>query len=109
MNTGLLEEEYARQDWLDNLDEEMEQEIDDGRLDALVDMEDGNGHARLRNSSSGPPRRSDSVRRRNSLTTASRDPSAATSGGVSGWPMSTTMRLPSRRRDSRNSSATRSA
>ena len=39
MNTHLLEEEYARQDWLDSLDEELEQEIDDGRLDALV--EDG--------------------------------------------------------------------
>ena len=39
MNTHLLEEEYVRQDWLDSLDEELEQEIDDGRLDALV--EDG--------------------------------------------------------------------
>ena len=39
MNTHLLEEEYVRQDWLDSLDEELEQELDDGRLDALV--EDG--------------------------------------------------------------------
>jgi polyphosphate kinase 2 len=39
VNTHLLEEEYVRQDWLDSLDEELEQEIDDGRLDALV--EDG--------------------------------------------------------------------
>ena len=32
-----LEEEYVRQDWLDTLDEELEQELDDGRLDALVE------------------------------------------------------------------------
>ena len=43
MNTQLLEEEYVRQDWLDSLDEELEQELDDGRLDALVDSEDGAG------------------------------------------------------------------
>ena len=41
MNTQLLEEEYVRQDWLDSLDEELEQELDDGRLDALVEDEDG--------------------------------------------------------------------
>jgi len=32
-----LEEEYVRQDWLDTLDEELEQELDDARLDALVE------------------------------------------------------------------------
>jgi polyphosphate kinase 2 len=37
--TPTLEEEYVRQDWLDTLDEELEQELDDGRLDALVDGE----------------------------------------------------------------------
>jgi polyphosphate kinase 2 len=37
----LIEEEYARQDWLDTLDEELEQELDDGRLDTLVDDENG--------------------------------------------------------------------
>ena len=43
MNTQRLEDEYARQDWLDSLDEELEQELDDGRLDALVAEEDGTG------------------------------------------------------------------
>ncbi len=37
----VIEEEYARQDWLDTLDEELEQELDDGRLDTLVDDENG--------------------------------------------------------------------
>ena len=32
-----LEEEYVRQDWLDTVDEDLEQELDDGRLDALVE------------------------------------------------------------------------
>ena len=41
MNTNALEAEYVRQDWLDSLDEELEQELDDGRLDALVDIEEG--------------------------------------------------------------------
>ena len=41
MNRQLLEDEYIRQDWLDSLDEELEQEIDDGRLDALVEIEEG--------------------------------------------------------------------
>lgn len=38
MNTQILEDEYVRQDWLDSLDEELEHEIDDGRLDALVEI-----------------------------------------------------------------------
>lgn len=38
MNTQILEDEYIRQDWLDSLDEELEHEIDDGRLDALVEI-----------------------------------------------------------------------
>ncbi len=33
---AVLDEEYVRQDWLDTLDEELELELDDGRLDALV-------------------------------------------------------------------------
>ena len=37
--TPTLEDEYVRQDWLDSLDEELEQEIDDGRLDALVEVD----------------------------------------------------------------------
>ncbi|MCA3556517.1 polyphosphate kinase 2 [Aestuariivirga sp.] len=41
MNTQLLDEEYVRQDWLDSLDEELEQELDDGRLDALADIGEG--------------------------------------------------------------------
>ena len=41
----LIEEEYARQDWLDTLDEELEQELDDGRLDQLADDEGGEGTA----------------------------------------------------------------
>ncbi|MCA3560326.1 MAG: polyphosphate kinase 2 [Aestuariivirga sp.] len=41
MNSRLLEEEYIRQDWLDSLDEELEQELDDGRLDALAGIEEG--------------------------------------------------------------------
>lgn len=40
MNAQLLEEEYIRQDWLDSLDEELEQELDDGRLDTLVETEE---------------------------------------------------------------------
>lgn len=35
------DEEYIRQDALDALDEELEQELDDGRLDGLVGGEDG--------------------------------------------------------------------
>ena len=41
MNSQQIEEEYARQDWLDTLDEELEQELDDGRLDALVADDEG--------------------------------------------------------------------
>ena len=37
--TPTLEEEYVRQDWLDSLDEELEQELDDSRLDALVETD----------------------------------------------------------------------
>jgi hypothetical protein len=36
--TPTLEEECIRQDWLDSLDEELEQELDDGGLDALVGL-----------------------------------------------------------------------
>lgn len=41
----LIEEVYARQDWLDSLDEELEQELDDGRLDQLADGEGREGNA----------------------------------------------------------------
>ena len=43
MNAQLLEDEYVRQDWLDSLDEELEQELDDGRLDALAEIVDAVG------------------------------------------------------------------
>jgi len=44
-DTQDLIEEYARQDRLDSLDEELEQELDDGRFDMLVEDEGGEGDA----------------------------------------------------------------
>ena len=56
---------------------------------------------------SGP--RSDSVRRLRSVITAPREPSAASSSAATDSPRATAMRVPARRRDSRNRRATRSA